>query len=96
MQVQAVGMPWFHEDDYEAFRLLLPDRSWHASHGEWEAAAQQNLQRLHHQGVRAIKAEVRSADFAAWCRRAGCDIDAQALLAYANEAAARHLASGDG
>lgn len=90
-QVQAVGMAWFEEDDYEAFRSVLPDRKWHPTFREWEAAAEQNIERLKHQGTVAFKAKARSADFVAWCRSTGRNVDTQALLAYANEAAYRHI-----
>lgn len=89
--IRAAGLPWFEQDDYQAFRSTLPDRHWHATFGEWEAAAQQTLERLEHQGIRAIKAKVRSTDFVAWCRDTGRNVDTQALLAYANEAAARSI-----
>lgn len=91
MQVQAMGMAWFEEDDYEAFRSVLPDRKWHATYREWEAAAEQRLEGLRNQGVRAIKAKTRSADFMAWCRRTGRNVDTQALLDFANEAAYREV-----
>lgn len=91
-QVQAVGMPWFDADDYETFRSVLPDRRWHSTFAEWEAAAQENLKRLQDQGRRTIKAKVRSADFVVWCRATGRNVDSHALLAFANEAAYRAIA----
>lgn len=91
MQIQVAGMAWFHEDDYETFRSVLPDRAWHGTFAEWEAAAQQNLERLENQGIRTIKAKARSAEFVAWCRRTGRNVDTQALTAYANEAAIREV-----
>lgn len=90
-QIQAAGLPWFEEDDYEAFRSVLPDRNWHKTFGEWEAAAEQNFQRVTNQGVRAIKAKVRSVEFVAWCKDTGRNIDAQALTAFGAEAAYRHI-----
>lgn len=89
--IQAAGMPWFEAEDYETFRSVLPDRHWHATFGEWEAAAQQNLKRLQNDGVRAIKVKVRSADFVAWCVATGRNVDTNALLAFANEAAYRSI-----
>jgi len=87
--IQAVGIAWFEEDDYHAFRLLLPDRDWHDTFREWETAAQQYIQRLRDQGVRAVKAQVRSSAFAAWCRSTGLNIDTKALQHFANLAAIR-------
>lgn len=89
--IQAAGMPWFEADDYEAFRSVLPDRRWHATFAEWKTAAEQNFERLKHQGIRAVKAKVRSAEFVDWCRTTSRDVDTQALLVFANEAAYRAI-----
>lgn len=91
MQVQIAGIPWFQEDDYETFRLLLPERSWHDSYAEWKAGAEQGVERLKHKGIRTIKAEVRAADFVAWCRSTGREVNTKALLDFANEAAHREI-----
>lgn len=90
--VQAIGMAWFEEDDYEAFRSVLLDRRWHQTFREWEAVANKKIEDLRHQGFRAIKAKARSTDFVAWCRETGRDVNTQALLDFANEAAYRELA----
>ena len=89
--VQAAGMAWFEEDDYEAFRSVLPDRHWHATFSEWETAANKQIESFTHKGIWTIKAKARSADFAAWCRSTGRDVNTQALLDFANEAAYREI-----
>lgn len=91
MPIHAAGMPWFYEDDYESFRAVLPDREWHRTYGEWKAAAEKSLERFRNQGIRAVKAQVRSAAFVDWCQATGRNVDTQALLAFANEAALRDL-----
>jgi hypothetical protein len=85
MQIQAAGMPWFAEDDYEAFRKLLPERSWHPTFAKWRDAAEQNLKHLQGQGMLAVKAHVHSQSFAAWCRAQGHNVDTRALTTFANE-----------
>lgn len=90
-QVQAAGLPWFEADDYESFRAILPDRHWHKTFTEWEAAANQTFKRLENQGVRPVKAKVISHHFVSWCRSAGRNVDTKALLAFANEAAFRSV-----
>lgn len=94
-QIQAFGLPWFHEDDYEAFRSVLPDRGWHRTFAEWEASAEQTYQRLKGDGARAFKAKVRSAEFVACCRAGGHDVNTKALNAYGADYAYRQLTSGD-
>lgn len=89
MQIQAAGLPWFAEDDYESFQRVLPGRSWHPSYALWLQAAQQNFERLEASGVITVKAHVRSDDFVAWCNATGRDIDTKALTAWGNEAAIR-------
>ena len=90
-QIQVAGMAWFAEDDYDSFRRLLPERSWHPTFALWRQAAEENLKRLESKGYVTVKADVRSDTFADWCRSRGLDIDTRALTAYANEAAVRTL-----
>ncbi|MEN5041119.1 hypothetical protein ABE424_13080 [Stenotrophomonas sp. TWI1149] len=90
-EVQALAMAWFEESDYEAFRLVLRDRHWHNTFEDWEADAEQGVERFKNQGIRAIKAKVTSVELVAWCHASGRNVDTQALLAYANEAAYRQL-----
>ena len=89
--IQALGMAWFYEDDYEAFRSVLPDRSWHRTFHEWEAAAEKGMQRIRDQGGRPVKAKARSTEFIAWCAAAGHHVDAKALTAFAAEVARREI-----
>ena len=89
MQIQVAGHPWFHRDDYDSFREVLPDRKWHASFDAWERAALQTVDQLEKRGIVVVKAHIRSNEFVAWCRASGLDINSQSLVAFANEAAAR-------
>jgi hypothetical protein len=91
MQIRAAGMAWFAEDDYEAFRLVLPDRSWHQTFALWRHAAEKPLKHIESQGIVAVKAHVKSDAFVGWCRSTGRNVDTQALTAFANEVAARGL-----
>ena len=90
-QIRAAGLPWFVAEDYESFRRVLPDRQWHRTYSEWEAAANQTFQRIQNQGIRPVKAKVISSDFINWCNSTGRNIDTNALIAFANEAAYRDI-----
>ena len=90
-QIQAAGLPWFVAEDYDSFRKVLPDRQWHGTFAEWETAAEQTFKRLENQGIRPVKAKVISGQFVAWCSNTGRNVDTQALLAFANEAALREI-----
>ncbi|GAA0692217.1 hypothetical protein ISN75_04385 [Dyella marensis] len=90
-----VGIPWFTSDDYDAFRLLVPQRSWHATFDHWEIAATKVLDQQRRAGVIVFKVEVQSGAFALWCLNTGREADRQALSVYASEFAHRLLASND-
>lgn len=90
-----VGIPWFTHEDYEAFRQLVPQRSWHVTFDQWEAAATKALDQQRSAGVIAFKVEMQSAAFALWCLNTGHATDRQALSEYASEFAHRLLASND-
>lgn len=93
--IRVAGLPWFHRDDYESFRAVLPDRAWHRSYDEWLAAAKLTKQRIERDGIVAVEAQVRSQDFVDWCAATGRHVNTQALLDFANEAAMRvHAESG--
>ena len=93
-QIQAAGLPWFVAEDYESFRKVLPDRHWHKTFGEWEAAANQTFHRLQNQGIRPVKAKAISSDFVAWCNSTGRNINTDALISFANEVAYREVVGG--
>ena len=90
-QLSAVGIPWFSREDYEAFRRLMPDRSWQDTYDQWELAANKLVDQQQRAGVRVFKADVQSDAFAQWCRDTGRGINSRALLDYASEFAARKL-----
>lgn len=87
-----VGIPWFAREDYEAFRTLLPDRAWHATFDQWQAAAKQAFDKIKRSNdIRVVKAHVQSDAFAQWCRSTGRDVKARALADYGNDFAARQF-----
>lgn len=89
MQAQMAGLPWFAEDDYASFRTVMPERAWHATYGQWLAAAEQTEKGLQQRGIRTVKAHVRSDAFVEWCRSTCRHIDSKALVDFGNEAALR-------
>jgi hypothetical protein len=82
--VQHVGVAWFAEEDYPAWRCLLPDRSWHPSLAAWKADATRCIQEYANVGVIARSVHVSPVDLIAWCDKAGRAVDAHALAHYAN------------
>lgn len=95
MQHQISGaMPWFHRDDYEAFRALLPDRSWHPTFDEWEAAAEANVSRLRGEGHIIYKAPVHSDEFRQWCEHHRLPLETSSLTRFAAVYSAEAVRSG--
>jgi hypothetical protein len=93
-QISATGAPWYYEDDYEAFRQLLPERSWHPTFAEWEAAAEANIQRLRNDGHVIYKAPVRSNEFREWCAAHDLPVDKGSLSQYGAAYAATAFREG--
>lgn len=81
----TVGIPWFSREDYDAFRRLIPQRSWHAAYEQWEADANRLVDLQQSMGVRVLKAPVQSDTFADWCRLNGHKLGSHALSVYASE-----------
>jgi hypothetical protein len=94
-QHNPVGIPWFAQEDYEAFRQLVPQRSWHVTFEQWEVAATKALDQQRRAGVLAFKVDVQSEAFARWCLDTGHSTDRQALSEYISEFAYDLLASND-
>lgn len=88
------GAPWFYEDDYEAFRALLPDRSWHPTYAEWETAAEANVQRLRNDGHVIYKAHIRSGEFRDWCAKEGLPLETSSLTRFGAVYAAEAVRQG--
>jgi len=90
-----VGIPWFIREDYDAFRQLVPQRSWHTTFDYWEIAATKVLDQQRRAGVLTLKVEMRSDAFTLWCVDTGRSPDSQAIAEYASQFARRLLASND-
>ncbi|HEV7779492.1 MAG TPA: hypothetical protein VGO76_21665 [Luteibacter sp.] len=83
MMKRIAGMAWFDADDYEAFRLLLPDRLWHDTYDEWLANAHETMKHLAKRRVSVAKAPVRTTSFIAWCEKTGREPASELLAEFA-------------
>jgi hypothetical protein len=91
MKVEAIGMPWFREEDFDALRAMFTDGSkLHKTFAEWSAAATNGEAQLRNRGWMVVRAEVRPRPFARWCRARGLAPDAPARTAFASEVALKH------
>lgn len=94
-QRTTVGIPWFIREDYDAFRLLLPERAWHTTFDQRLVAATKALDQQRRVGVLAFEVGVQSDTFALWCRTTARGADRQALTDYASMFARSLLAAND-
>jgi hypothetical protein len=85
----VIGIPWFFREDYDAFRRLIPQRSWHDTFDQWEVDANKLVDMQKSVGARVFKAPVQSDTFAQWCRLNGHELGSHALSVYASECARR-------
>ena len=95
MQENLIGIPWFEEDDYQAFRETLPKYGWEDTYGGWLHGAERELDAFVEQGIPAFKARMNSDRFVAWCIVKGFGVNTNALAAYSDEIAHRYLSGGD-
>lgn len=92
LRPQAIGVPWYAREEYARLKRLFADgHRLPPTYDQWLADLQQALQQAEAQGQVAVKARIRLADFPAWCAERGLNVDANARLEFANEAARRHL-----
>jgi hypothetical protein len=88
MQVQATGIPWYREQDYERLVALFNDGSkLPATFSQWQAKAQGLHDHLTSKGSVVVKAYIDPDTFPEWCRTHGHEMDAQARMAFGNECA---------
>lgn len=96
--VQAVGFPWYREDEFLQLRAMFADgEKLHRTYAEWRRAAETGETEMRAKGARVVRAEIRPDAFAAWCAARGLALDAKARMEFANEAAYRAvMADRDG
>ena len=93
--VQATGMVWYLPEDFEAIKAMMVDgHVLHATHTQWQAAAENGERQLRTQGARVYRAILRPEDFKAWCERNNLKPNASARNQFASEFAYREMQAG--
>lgn len=82
--VDAVGIPWYRRDDYDAVREVMADgqhlpRTFEA----WEKRANEIVADVERSGKRVYRAHIDAKNFRAWCILRGCNVDGAARGAFA-------------
>ena len=90
MTVQAIGFPWYREDEFARLRAMFADGDkLHPTYAEWRRAAEVGEADLRARGARVVRAEIRPDAFSAWCAERGFTMDSRARSEFASEAAYR-------
>lgn len=88
--VQAIGIAWYREADYERLRSIFIDS--HAlpdTFEKWQQKAEQIRKTQIQQGRIVIQAYIDPDTFPAWCAARGHKVDASGRMAFANAEAYR-------
>jgi hypothetical protein len=90
--VQAIGMAWYLERDYDALRALFTDgHKLPATFLQWQDQAEQVRKRYVREGYIIVKAHIDPTTFPAWCAANGRDVDASGRTKFASAEAHRIL-----
>ncbi|HCB12137.1 MAG TPA: hypothetical protein DEP36_01000 [Gammaproteobacteria bacterium] len=90
MQIRAVGMVWYRQEDYFKIKNIMVDsRKLPNTYVKWLKQANQGFQQLTAQGHLVEKVYLDPNTFPAWCSERGLDVDANARMTFANEFVAR-------
>ena len=88
MQVKAMGMVWYRQEDYQRCKAMFTDGSKLAdTFDEWLTAAQTGYDKFDRQGMKVVKAYIDPDTFPEWCRTHHQEMNAQGRGAFANECA---------
>ena len=89
-QVQAIGMVWYKESDYDRLKAMFIDgQVLPRSFLQWQDLAEQGRKRLVRQGHIVVKAYIDPDTFPDWCIQQGHKLDASGRNAFGNAEAYR-------
>ena len=88
--IQAIGIPWYREADYQQLRALFADgHLLPATFENWQQKAEHLRKSQIQQGRIVVQAQIDPGTFPAWCAARGHNVDASGRVAFANTEAAR-------
>ena len=87
--VTHIGLAWFEPESYQQVVAVMEDRDRLArTHAQWLPGALRAEKELSGEGVVAVRAVLRAADFVDHCRRHGQRVDASGRTHFAGLVAA--------
>lgn len=87
-QKRIAGMVWYRLEDYEAAVAIMEDRDkLPGTYSAWRIKAEQSEKQMQRLGWSTTRAYINAADFVAWCRARGLNLNAEARNQFANSVA---------
>lgn len=87
-QKRIAGLVWYRLEDYEAAISIMEDRNQlPATYSAWRIKAEQAEKQMQRLGWSTTRAYINAADFLAWCRARGLNLNAEARNQFANSIA---------
>jgi hypothetical protein len=88
--IRAVGIPWFHEDDWSTLvDEVFDDGNEFDSFELWEERAEEVERQFQRAGHIVVRAYLDPGEFARWCLRNGVDADRESRADFATEVVAQ-------
>lgn len=92
MDIKVLGIPWYSREGYAAARAVMADgHVLPITYEAWEQRAKALEKQQRAAGLKVVRAQIDAEEFAAWCRARSLNIDAQARMQFANDAAFRAI-----
>lgn len=94
MQISAVGIPWYEEEDYaEILRVMADGHVLPATYAEWREKAEGVERQVAASGKLCHRAVINPKTFPGWCALRGLNVDANGRSQFASEAAYKSVKS---
>ena len=89
MQITAIGIAWYRQEDYFKIQQIMVDaHKLPDTFARWLKQANQGIQHLTAQGHIVEKVYIDPNTFPAWCADRGLNVDAHARMTFANDSVA--------
>jgi hypothetical protein len=90
LQIEALGMVWYKESDYDRCKALFTDgHKLPLSFLQWKDQAEQGRKRFIRAGKVVVQAYIDPDTFPNWCAANSQNVDASGRMAFANAEAYR-------
>ncbi|MCG6203672.1 hypothetical protein LPW26_03400 [Rhodopseudomonas sp. HC1] len=86
--IRAMGIPWYERDSYDRILQVMQDAHvLPATFEDWQQLARKVERTGQSSGTIVVRAVINPDEFVAWCRGRRLNVDAEARMTFANEAA---------